>query len=113
MHAPFREGANRHRLQEVVLFDDTIRNNIGYGSQCDAAEVEAAARLAFAHEFIEKLPQGYETVIGERGLRLPAVNVNDSRSPAPSRGSADSDLDEATGVGHAIRTGRAGWRWPT
>ena len=57
--------------QEVVLFDDTIRNNIGYGrTNASAAEIEAAARLAFAHDFIEKLPQGYETVIGERGLKL-------------------------------------------
>ncbi len=57
--------------QEVVLFDDTIRNNIGYGrTGATPAEVEEAARLAFAHEFIDKLPQGYETVIGERGLKL-------------------------------------------
>jgi subfamily B ATP-binding cassette protein MsbA len=57
--------------QEVVLFDDTIRNNIGYGRpDASAAEVEGAARLAFAHDFIEKLPQRYDTVIGERGLKL-------------------------------------------
>jgi subfamily B ATP-binding cassette protein MsbA len=57
--------------QEVVLFDDTIRNNISYGRQkASPAEVEEAARLAYAHDFIEKLPQGYDTVIGERGLKL-------------------------------------------
>ncbi len=57
--------------QETVLFHDTLRNNITYGRP-DAAqsEVEAAARAAHAHEFIARLPHGYDTVIGERGARL-------------------------------------------
>ena len=57
--------------QETVLFDDTIANNIAYASRTAAPEmVEAAARAAHAHEFIVTLPNGYDTVIGERGQRL-------------------------------------------
>jgi subfamily B ATP-binding cassette protein MsbA len=57
--------------QETILFNDTIANNIRYGnSHASDAEVEAAARAAFAHEFILELPQGYETNIGDRGVRL-------------------------------------------
>ena len=57
--------------QETILFNDTVRNNIAYG-QPDVAKslVEQAAKNALAHEFIERLPQGYDTVIGEKGLRL-------------------------------------------
>jgi subfamily B ATP-binding cassette protein MsbA len=57
--------------QETVLFDDTIAENIAYGSQgATAAQIEAAARAAHAHEFITRLPEGYGTRIGERGQRL-------------------------------------------
>ena len=57
--------------QETVLFNDTVRNNIAYGQpHVSAKEVEAAARAALAHDFIMELPSGYETVIGERGVRL-------------------------------------------
>ena len=57
--------------QETFLFDDTIRNNIAYGLPgCGDAQVRRAARMAFIHEFIETLPAGYETRIGERGTRL-------------------------------------------
>ena len=58
--------------QETVLFNETVRANIAYGDQADAsmAAVEAAARAANAHEFIRRLPSGYETRIGERGTRL-------------------------------------------
>ena len=57
--------------QETVLFDDTIANNIAYGSpRATPAAIEAAARAAHAHEFIAALPDGYETMIGERGQRL-------------------------------------------
>jgi len=57
--------------QETVLFDDTIAANIAYGRPAAArSEVEAAARAAHAHEFIQALDQGYETLIGERGQRL-------------------------------------------
>ena len=57
--------------QETILFNDTVRANIAYcqpNVSIDA--VERAARAAFAHEFIQRLPHGYDTVLGERGLRL-------------------------------------------
>jgi subfamily B ATP-binding cassette protein MsbA len=57
--------------QETVLFDDTIAANIAYGRpDASAAQIEAAARAAHAHEFIARLDRGYETTIGERGQRL-------------------------------------------
>ena len=57
--------------QETILFHDTVFNNIAYGQpHSSQAEVEAAARAANAHEFISRLPQGYQTMIGERGTRL-------------------------------------------
>src|SRR5438128_930433 len=57
--------------QDVFLFDGSVRDNIAYGRH-DAtdAEIEDAARRANAHEFIEKLPQEYETFVGERGVKL-------------------------------------------
>ena len=57
--------------QDTVLFNDTVRNNIAYGQpHVLLKEVEAASRAALAHDFIEALPAGYDTVIGERGVRL-------------------------------------------
>ncbi|MGE0703934.1 MAG: ABC transporter ATP-binding protein [Vicinamibacterales bacterium] len=57
--------------QETVLFDDTVAANIAYGADgATPQEVEAAARAAHAHEFIQHLPEGYGTLIGERGQRL-------------------------------------------
>lgn len=57
--------------QETVLFNDTLRNNIAYGQPgVSQLQVEAAARVALAHDFIVDLPAGYDTVIGERGVRL-------------------------------------------
>jgi len=57
--------------QETVLFNDTLRNNIAYGQpQVSQKQVEAAARAALAHDFITQMPSGYDTIIGERGLRL-------------------------------------------
>ncbi|MED6142738.1 ABC transporter B member 11 [Stylosanthes scabra] len=58
--------------QEPVLFNDTIRANIAYGKGGDATEAEiiAAAELANAHKFISSLQQGYDTVVGERGVQL-------------------------------------------
>lgn len=54
--------------QDTILFDDTIHANIAFGlRRATAAQVEAAARRAFAHEFIEKLPNGYQTRTGELG----------------------------------------------
>ncbi len=57
--------------QDTVLFNDTIYYNIAYGRpEAGRAEVEAAARAAQIHDFIAALPQGYETTVGERGLKL-------------------------------------------
>ncbi len=57
--------------QETVLFDETIASNIAYGSNgVSREEIEAAAKAAHAHEFIAKLPDRYETRIGERGQKL-------------------------------------------
>ena len=57
--------------QDIVLFDDTVRNNVAY-ADADASneEVEEACKFAAADEFIEKLPNKYETIIGENGVRL-------------------------------------------
>lgn len=57
--------------QDTVLFNDTIRYNIGYGKDgATQEEIEAAARAASIHDFIMGLPHGYETAVGERGLKL-------------------------------------------
>jgi ATP-binding cassette, subfamily B, bacterial MsbA len=57
--------------QEVLLFDDTVRNNIAYGRQdVSLSEVEGAARAAYAHDFIMRLPRGYDTRLGEAGHLL-------------------------------------------
>jgi ATP-binding cassette, subfamily B, bacterial MsbA len=58
--------------QDTVLFNDTVRNNIAYGApdRYTDAQIEAAARAANAHTFIAELPEGYATVLGERGTRL-------------------------------------------
>jgi len=57
--------------QETILFNDTVRNNIAYGQpDVKLAVVEKAAQNALAHDFILQLPQGYDTVIGEKGFRL-------------------------------------------
>jgi subfamily B ATP-binding cassette protein MsbA len=57
--------------QETFLFNDTVANNISYGqSKYDRKRLIEAAEAALAHEFIEKLPQGYDTVIGDRGVKL-------------------------------------------
>ncbi len=57
--------------QEVILFDDTVEANIRYGKpDATAEEVFQAAKAAAAHDFIESLPQGYATVVGEQGVRL-------------------------------------------
>jgi ATP-binding cassette subfamily B protein len=57
--------------QDTVLFNDTIRANIAYGRPgAGQAEIEAAARAAQIHDFIRLLPDGYDTMVGERGLKL-------------------------------------------
>jgi subfamily B ATP-binding cassette protein MsbA len=57
--------------QDTTLFDDTIKNNIAYAkSDVTEEEIFAAAKFSYSHEFIDKLPNKYETIIGENGIRL-------------------------------------------
>jgi subfamily B ATP-binding cassette protein MsbA len=57
--------------QDVVLFDDTVKENISYAkSNSTNQEIEEACKFAAAHDFVKKLPQGYDTKIGENGVRL-------------------------------------------
>jgi subfamily B ATP-binding cassette protein MsbA len=57
--------------QQTILFNDTVRNNIAYGrQQCSDQEIIDAAKAANAHDFIIRLPQGYETIVGEQGVKL-------------------------------------------
>lgn len=56
--------------QQVILFNDTVKRNIAYGVERSDEEITAAAKAANAHDFIMKLPQGYDTVIGDSGLKL-------------------------------------------
>src|SRR5690606_5580471 len=58
-------------LQDAMIFNDTIRNAIAWARpEATQEEIEAAARAANAHDFVTALPQGYDTVVGERGGRL-------------------------------------------
>ena len=69
--------------QDTVLFNDTIRYNIGYGHPgASDAEIEAAARLAHVHDLIMAMPDGYGTMVGERGLKL---SGGSSAWPSPAR----------------------------
>jgi len=58
--------------QQTILFNDTVRNNIAYGNigGCSEREILEAAKAAYAHDFIMKLPEGYDTLIGEQGVKL-------------------------------------------
>jgi subfamily B ATP-binding cassette protein MsbA len=57
--------------QETILFNDTVRNNIAYGQpDVPLSRVQEAARMALAHDFILRMPEGYDTIIGEKGVRL-------------------------------------------
>jgi len=57
--------------QQTILFNDTVRNNIAYGSlNCSDQEIIEAAKAANAHDFIQRLPEGYGTIIGEQGVKL-------------------------------------------
>ncbi len=58
-------------MQDVFLFSDTIEGNIAYGNpECSFEEVEKAAKIANADDFIRKMPEGYDTIVGERGVGL-------------------------------------------
>ena len=80
--------------QDTVLFNDTIRANIAYGrTGASQAEIEAAARAAQIHDFIRLLPDGYDTMVGERGLKLSGRREAAGRDRAHGpEGPADPDL---------------------
>ena len=84
--------------QEVILFDDTIRANISYGKiNATENEIKEASRNAAAHEFIEKLPLGYDTIVGENGVKLSGGQKQRlSIARAMLKNSSIILLDEAT-----------------
>jgi len=58
-------------FQDIFLFDDTVENNIGMGRKGSSfAEIKEAAKMAMCHDFVESLPEGYQTIIGQNGLKL-------------------------------------------
>ena len=73
--------------QDSYLFADSLRNNIAYGNpEATDAEIEKAARAAAIHDRILELPDGYDTVVGERGFRLSGGTATDRhRSRAAAR----------------------------
>ncbi|MGE5674881.1 MAG: ABC transporter ATP-binding protein [Mycobacterium leprae] len=106
-------------FQETFLFSASVRENIAYGNSDATMEaIEAAARLAQAHEFIESLPEGYETVVGERGLGLSGGQkqriaiaralLNDPRILVLDDATAAVDAETEQEIQAALRTAAKG-----
>jgi subfamily B ATP-binding cassette protein MsbA len=94
--------------QHTILFNDTVRYNIAYGmKEATDGEIEAAARKANAHGFITKLPEGYDTVVGEQGMKL---SGGERQRVAIARALLKNApiliLDEATSALDALMVGR-------
>jgi ATP-binding cassette subfamily B protein len=97
--------------QDTVLFNDTVGYNIAYGRpDASKAEIEAAARGAKIHDFIMSLPEGYETKVGERGLKLSGGEKQRVGIVAhPAEKPADPDIGRGDlGLGHPDRTRHSG-----
>ena len=78
-------------LQETVLFRGTVRDNIAYGRNgATDEEIVEAAKLANADEFISRMPNGYQTFVGDRETPSPAASGSASESPAPSSATTPS-----------------------
>ena len=78
-------------LQETVLLSGTVAENIGYGiADATQKDIEAAARMANAHDFIMAMPDGYQTPLGERGSTLSGGSANGSPLPGRSSGALRS-----------------------
>ena len=108
--------------QDPFLFSATVRENIAFGApDLDDAEVERVARLAQAHEFIERLPDGYDTVIGERGITLsggqrqrlaiargrsPSIRASSSSTTRPHPSTRRPRRGSASACARRCRTGR-------
>jgi ATP-binding cassette, subfamily B, bacterial len=99
--------------QEPVIFATSARENIRFGRPgASDAEVEAAAKAAAAHEFLVKLPQGYDTYVGERGVMLSGGQKQRiAIARAILRDAPVLLLDEATSALDAESERRCRWRW--
>ena len=83
--------------QDVILFDDTVKNNISYAKEnASDEEINQACKFAAADEFINKLPNKYNTIIGENGVRLSSDKNKEYRLRAILKESPIILLDEAT-----------------
>ena len=71
-------------LQESFLFDGTIRENICSPARCDRGAVSLRLSIARVDEFAERFPEGYDTIVGERGVKLSGDSASGSRLRAPS-----------------------------